>query len=124
MYSVTIIDSFSAAHNLRYYEGKCENLHGHNWRVEVTVSADELDPPGMVIDFKILKKMVSDVLAEIDHCYLNELAYFDTINPTSENIARFIYSKISEQLTHERLKVEKVNVWETPTSCATYWRDR
>lgn len=123
MYLVTISDSFSAAHNLKDYEGKCENLHGHNWQVEVSLSAKRLNRQGMVIDFKVLKDMLAEVLARIDHQYLNQLPYFDKVNPTSENIAKFIHSIISKQFSRKQLKIEKVCVWETPTSCATYQAD-
>jgi len=124
MYSVSITDSFSAAHNLRGYEGKCENLHGHNWKIEVVISSEKLDKLGMVIDFKVLKKILGEIFSEIDHQYLNDISYFKEVNPTSENIACFIHSGISKRLTGEQLKVEKVCVWETATSYATYRETR
>ena len=123
MYKITITDYVSGAHNLRGYEGECENLHGHNWKVEVTVASKELDSIGMVVDFKDLKKIVSGILEELDHNYLNETSYFKEVNPTSENIAKFVYSQVQEKLTPKQLKVDVVRIWETATSCAAYKED-
>ena len=123
MYKVTITDYFSGAHNLREYKGKCENLHGHNWKVEVTVTSKELDNIGMVMDFKDLKKIVSGILSVLDHHYLNEISYFKQVNPTSENIAKFVYSRVQEELTPKQLKVDTVRIWETAASSAAYWED-
>jgi len=116
MYEVKVIDQFSAAHKLREYEGKCENLHGHNWKVEVCVRGEKLDKIGMVIDFKELKAVLGKVLGELDHCYLNDLSYFKKVNPTSENIAKFIF----DNLKLAKLSASSVSVWESSNSCATY----
>ena len=123
MYKVTITDYFSGAHNLREYKGKCENLHGHNWKVEVTVTSKKLDNIGMVMDFKDLKKIVSNILSVLDHHYLNEISYFKQVNPTSENIAKFVYSQVQGKLTPKQLKVDTVRIWETAGSAAAYRED-
>ena len=116
MYSLRVEGSFSSAHNLRGYKGKCEELHGHNWRVEVVVKSQELDKIGLVIDFKELKKKLKSVLEEMDHKYLNKFGYFKKANPTSENIAKYIYKKLSLKLP----LLSSVTVWENPTASATY----
>jgi 6-pyruvoyltetrahydropterin/6-carboxytetrahydropterin synthase len=116
MYSVKVEANFSSAHNLRGYRGKCEELHGHNWRVEVVSSCSQLDKAGMVLDFKCLKMRLNRVLELLDHNYLNKVPYFKKVNPTSENIAKYIFDKLKEQ----RLKVKSVTVWENSSSCATY----
>jgi 6-pyruvoyltetrahydropterin/6-carboxytetrahydropterin synthase len=120
MYKIKINSNFSAAHFLRGYEGKCENLHGHNWKVEVLVSSKVLNSCGMVMDFSELKKITFCILEELDHKYLNELPYFTDTNPSSENIAGYIFSKLKEKLENKDCKLEEVNVWETDTSCASY----
>ena len=116
MYSIKVEASFSSAHNLRGYKGKCESLHGHNWRVEVVAAKNELDKIGMVLDFKYLKGKLNVILEKMDHKYLNRLPYFKKVNPTSENIAKYIYSLLSSQVTNLR----SVTVWENNASCATY----
>jgi 6-pyruvoyltetrahydropterin/6-carboxytetrahydropterin synthase len=115
MYEAKVALSFSGAHSLRHYEGKCEELHGHNWKVEVTVTREKLDRLGMVIDFKRLKKKLNSVLDILDHKHLNDLPYFKKVNPTSENIAKFIHDKLN-------LKSAKVTVWETDNSTASYYK--
>lgn len=116
MYSLKVQGTFSAAHNLRGYKGKCEDLHGHNWMVEIVVKSAKLDDIGMVLDFKYLKKKLNAVLEQMDHKYLNKLVYFKKINPTSENIARYIYNKLKPQI----LLLDCITVWENSTSSATY----
>jgi 6-pyruvoyltetrahydropterin/6-carboxytetrahydropterin synthase len=118
MYRIKVQSRFSSAHNLREYKGKCEELHGHNWHVEAMASSEDLDKAGMVLDFKELKHALNEVLAELDHKYLNEIDYFKEVNPTSENIARYIYDNISRK--RPDLKIKEVTVWETDTSSATY----
>lgn len=120
MYSVTIRSEFNSAHKLRNYKGKCESLHGHNWAVDVVVCAQKLSMQGMVVDFTVLKKEVSKFLEQLDHKYLNELKPFKKINPTSENIARFIYNEVKAVCKKYKVKPVRVVVWETPTSCAAY----
>ncbi len=116
MYEIKIIDEFSGAHNLRNYKGKCEALHGHNWKVEVMLESGTLDSQGMVMDFKKLKDKLKNILLHLDHKYLNDIAYFKKKNPTSENVAHFIHKKLSQILN----KKIKVSVWETRTSCASF----
>lgn len=119
MYKISISSDFSSAHTLRGYKGKCENLHGHNWKVEVSVYSNKLDKLGMVMDFKDLKKTTYAILDELDHKNLNDLPYFKKVNPTSENIAKYIYDKISFQLSAFGHQL-KITVWESDTSRATY----
>ena len=117
MFSIKVEGNFSSAHNLRGYKGKCETLHGHNWKVGVEVEAGVLDKLGMVVDFTIVKKKLHKVLDKLDHKYLNHIAYFKKVNPTSENIAKYIYG----QLAAERLNVKSVTVWESEKSSAAYY---
>ncbi len=121
MYEVMIEEEFSAAHALRGYRGKCENLHGHNWKVEVYVRGDQLDEIGMLVDFTHLKKVTRDVMGLLDHQNLNELRPFDVeLNPSSEHLAGFILDKIANHIDNGRVRVYKVRVWETPSTSATY----
>jgi len=121
MYEVMIQEEFSAAHALRGYRGKCENLHGHNWKVEVYVRGAQLDEIGMLVDFKDLKEATRGVMTYLDHLNLNELKPFDNeLNPSSEHLAGFIFHKVAERINSDRVKVHKVRVWETPSTCATY----
>jgi 6-pyruvoyltetrahydropterin/6-carboxytetrahydropterin synthase len=90
MYSIRVDGHFSSAHNLRGYKGKCEELHGHNWRVEVVAASDKLDKLGVVMDFTVIKTHLHEVIEKLDHKYLNEIPYFLKFNPTSENIAKYI----------------------------------
>lgn len=120
MYEANVVSSFSGAHFLKGYDGQCENLHGHNWKVEALVEAKKLDKTGLSIDFKKLKAYLSSVLKELDHACLNELTYFNQINPSAENIAQFIYKKLAKMVNNQTCRLKKVLVWETETSCATY----
>jgi 6-pyruvoyltetrahydropterin/6-carboxytetrahydropterin synthase len=123
MYSLKIITSFAAAHNLMNYDGDCENLHGHNWKVEVTVTAHELDKSGLGIDFKILKAQTKQLLATLDHKYLNDLGPFVDKSPSSENIARHLFEELETMLNNDNVTVACVNVWESENACASYCRD-
>ena len=120
MYELKIVTDFSAAHNLRNFRGKCEALHGHNWKVEVVVSGTGLDDSGVVLDFAEVKAATRDVMSEIDHCYLNELPFFTRHNPSSENIARFIFERLQDKLNNDRVRVSRVSAWESQDACATY----
>lgn len=120
MYTVTVRAEFSAAHRLRDYGGKCETLHGHNWGVEMTAGARQLPASGMVIDFSKLKAGLAGFLEKLDHKFINELEPFTKINPTSENIARFVYQGMEEFCRREKVELIRVTVWETATSSATY----
>jgi 6-pyruvoyltetrahydropterin/6-carboxytetrahydropterin synthase len=122
MYELTVIASFSSAHNLKRYKGACENLHGHNWRVEVSVSAPDAGPDGMVIDFKRLKAHVNKVIGALDHRYLNEVPPFDEEDATAELIARHIFHELAKRLNKRRgARVSRVRVWESETSGAAYY---
>ncbi len=121
MYYLTIEDSFASAHQLRGYQGKCENLHGHNWKVILTVKGETLDDTGLLLDFHLLKKRLKEVLELVDHRNINEIAPFDEINPSSENLARYIFNKMKENLKNEeRVSVDELTVWESATSRCTY----
>jgi 6-pyruvoyltetrahydropterin/6-carboxytetrahydropterin synthase len=121
MFELKIVTQFAAAHRLRNFKGKCEQLHGHNWSVEVYVRADRLDETGLVKDFGEIKAVTHEVLNGLDHQYLNELAPFLQDNPSSEHIARYLFNKLEGRLNDDRVRVSRVSVWESDTSCATYW---
>jgi len=124
MYEVMVEGSFSAAHNLRGYRKKCEKLHGHNWKVRVGVRGGELDRCGMLIDFREVKDYLERIMEKLDHKYLNEISHFKVINPTSENIARFIYNELKSRLKSSHYRVNKVTVWESDATSATYFQDK
>ena len=121
MFHIFIKSHFSAGHHLRDYPGNCERPHGHNWKVEVTVKADSLDNLGMGIDFKILKAEVNKVLDTLDHHDLNGLASFQSVNPSSENIAVYIFNTLQNELSTDRYGVHSVTVRETDNSGVTYF---
>jgi 6-pyruvoyltetrahydropterin/6-carboxytetrahydropterin synthase len=123
MYHLTVHTHFAAAHNLLNYQGDCENLHGHNWKVEVTVGARQLDHSGLGIDFKILKRETKEILGQLDHTYLNQLPDFQGVSPSSENIARYLFEKLTAVLNDGNVRVEKVNVWESDFACASFTED-
>ena len=118
MFKAKVIDTFSAAHRLYEYQGDCERLHGHNYRVEAVVQSETLDSIGIVMDFRELKQLLKEVVAELDHQYLNDLAPFRKDNPSAENIARYIFTSLSP-LIREPVKLSEVIVWENDTSCIT-----
>ena len=120
MYHLTIQTHFAAAHNLLNYQGDCENLHGHNWKVEVTVATDQLDKAGLGIDFKILKKHTKEIMNYLDHKYLNDLDAFKGISPSSEHIAKFIFDRLLDSLSGFDVSVEKITVWESDNAYASY----
>jgi 6-pyruvoyltetrahydropterin/6-carboxytetrahydropterin synthase len=122
MYEVSVDETFAAAHNLRGYKGKCENLHGHNYKVRVTLSGKEVDSVGLLYDFVHLKQVIQSVIRSLDHKYLNELPPFDVLNPSAENIARYIYDQAAKQL-HQApngAEVSSITVWESDVTSATY----
>jgi 6-pyruvoyltetrahydropterin/6-carboxytetrahydropterin synthase len=121
MYEIKIISQFAAAHRLNNFQGKCESLHGHNWKVEVFLEGDSLDATGLLMDFGELKARTKALLDEIDHQYLNELPPFKDQNPSSENLARYLFTRLSAGLNREGLRVSRVSVWESDTSCASYF---
>jgi 6-pyruvoyltetrahydropterin/6-carboxytetrahydropterin synthase len=121
MFDIFIDTHFAGAHHLRDYPGDCEKPHGHNWKVKVTVRASELDQYGMGIDFKILKKIVKEVIDKLDHKDLNTLPYFQDRNPSSEHIATFLFDEVSSLLSDDRHSLYSVRVLETDTQGLTYY---
>jgi 6-pyruvoyltetrahydropterin/6-carboxytetrahydropterin synthase len=121
MYEVTIIKSFSAAHLLAEIGGKCEDLHGHNFKVEVTVSAEELNSNGLLIDFRFLKKVLGEILEEIDHKYLNTLTSFAGKNPSAENVAKYVCEKMETQVKKAGVNMVRVKIWESENAAITYF---
>jgi 6-pyruvoyltetrahydropterin/6-carboxytetrahydropterin synthase len=122
MYEVFVDETFAAAHNLRNYQGKCENLHGHNYKVRVTLAGAELDATGPLCDFVYLKGVIQGVIKSLDHRYLNELKPFDVRNPSAENVAKYIYDQVAKQLAlgSPGASLSSITVWETEGSAATY----
>jgi 6-pyruvoyltetrahydropterin/6-carboxytetrahydropterin synthase len=118
MYELTVEAQFDSAHCLRGYEGPCENLHGHTYRVMIAYQGSELDHLGTLVDFKRLKKELGEVVASLDHQYLNDLPQFREQNPTAENLARFVFEEMRKRLGGG---IKRSTVWETPTSAASYW---
>ncbi|MEJ2361854.1 MAG: 6-carboxytetrahydropterin synthase QueD [Gammaproteobacteria bacterium] len=119
-YKMKIVTDFAAAHLLRGYAGPCSRLHGHNWKVEVEVTATHLDDIGMGLDFSDIKAATKEIIDQMDHRHLNELPPFDTINPTAENISAHIYGRLVEKLNNERVSVHTVTLWETERACVSY----
>ena len=119
MYELTVKSHFDAAHALRGYPGECRRLHGHTWDIEVTVGAAELDEIGIVYDFKLLKADLTGVLEEYDHAYLNDVAPFDELSPTAENLARVIFERLAETVD-PRVSIVEVVVWESPVARLSY----
>jgi len=121
MFEVTIEETFAAGHALRNYRGKCENVHGHNYRCQVTLEGAELDSIGLLVDFVELKKVVHGVLDRMDHQWLNEFPPFDVLNPSAENMAKYIYDEVSAGLkSRDGVRVGAIRLWETDTASATY----
>ncbi|MFC1624264.1 6-carboxytetrahydropterin synthase QueD [Candidatus Omnitrophota bacterium] len=121
MYEILIRSDFSGAHNLKGYRGKCEGLHGHNWKIEARFKKDSLDKIGMAVDFKVLKSKLKTVLSKLDHVYLNKLSAFKRKNPSAENIAKYIFEGLKCSVRQKGLFVKSVSVWESEGSCATYY---
>lgn len=121
MYELKVIGEFSSAHMLRNYKGKCENIHGHNWKVEIFVTGEFLDRIGLLIDFNIIKRKLNSVLKLLDHKNLNMIPFFRDKNPSSENIAFFIFKKMEQLLRNYPVKVSKVTVWENERQSASYY---
>ena len=119
MYVLSVESRFAAAHLLRDFPGKCSEIHGHTWKVKVEVKCSRLDDVGIVIDFEELKEIVNEIIERLDHKYLNEVEYFTFTNPTSENIARYIYIEVSQDLP-QYISMKSVQVWESDTTSVTY----
>jgi 6-pyruvoyltetrahydropterin/6-carboxytetrahydropterin synthase len=120
MYELRITSQFAAAHQLGDLAGGCENLHGHNWKVDVYVMGENLGKDGVLIDFRLVKETTRRVLDELDHRFLNETDPFRTLSPSSENIARYVYEALSRELNNPGIKVSRITAWESDSSCATY----
>ena len=123
MYRVSIERHFDAAHYLREYEGKCENLHGHRYKVVANLKTDILDEIGLAFDFIVLKKSIDEILERFDHTCLNDINPFTSINPSSENIASTIYSELKQRLDGQTAEIESIEVWESPDAWVTYFPD-
>ena len=124
MYEVTVEADFSSGHYLRNYKGKCENPHGHNYKVRVTLAGTELDGAGLLLDFKLLKQVLRPVIERIDHQMLNDLEPFTELNPSAENLAKYFFDETNLHLsdvTAGRVRVKDCTIWETDTTTATYY---
>ncbi|MFO7496700.1 MAG: 6-carboxytetrahydropterin synthase QueD [Desulfobacterales bacterium] len=122
MYELRVVTHFAAAHQLKMVGEKCENLHGHNWKIEVYVTGERLNAAGVLMDFGVLKDHVRGLMHEIDHKFLNELTDFkDGCPPSSENIARFVAERLQQRLTVPGVRVARVTAWESENACATYF---
>ncbi len=120
MYEISVESTISASHHLRGYQGKCEKVHGHNWRVEACVSSELLDETGLVMDFGDLRRALNQSLEDFDHADLNAQPVFADCNPSSENMARIVFERLARIVDNESLKLTRVRVWETEGSCASY----
>ncbi len=120
-YEIKIITGFAAAHNLRNFKGKCERLHGHNWKVEVVLRGHQLDESDLLVDFAEVKRETNRILDELDHNYLNDIPFFRENNPSSENIARYIFEKLASCFEGRGVTIYSVSAWESDNACATYY---
>ena len=123
MYELTIETTFAAAHQLRGYKGACERMHGHNWKVQIHVGAERLNEIDIAIDFHDLKAMTNEVISQIDHTHLNEIFPFTEKNPSSENIAKWIYDSLKKKINDGNVMLSAVTVWESETASCTYYED-
>ena len=122
-YTLKVILDFASAHSLRNYPGNCSRMHGHNWKLETEVTANQLDEVGMALDFKVVKQAAREVADRLDHYYLNDIPPFDKINPTAENIAAYFYQELSKILNDDRVRVSATTIWETERACVRYSED-
>ncbi len=120
MYELKVVTKFAAAHQLTMVGSKCENMHGHNWKIEVYVKGEKTDEAGILVDFGIIKKQVRDIMSMLDHKYLNELEYFRQSQPSSENIAHFIATELQKKIDTPTVSVSRVTAWESDDAGATY----
>jgi 6-pyruvoyltetrahydropterin/6-carboxytetrahydropterin synthase len=123
IYELYIETHFSAAHALKGYQGDCARLHGHNWIIRVYVRCRKLDDIGIGIDFRVVKDHVKDVLRELDHAHINDLPHFKEVNPTSENIATYLYGELGKRINTGSIEVSKIKVSETPNAGVFYWEE-
>lgn len=126
MFQVSVEETFSAGHALRGYKGKCENVHGHNYRIQITLEGPELDNIGLLVDFTHIKKVTRELIARLDHQFINDLEPFTTVNPSAENMAKYFFEELSQQLKGipPGAMVKDVVIWETDTARARYWAGR
>ena len=122
MFTLSVKDSFAAAHRLVGYKGKCEELHGHNFTVEVSIAGDDLQDDGMLLDFTILRGHLHEVLDVLDHKYINDIPFFSGRASSAENIALYVFSEMEGRVGNNRVSVKKVTVWESDRACASYER--
>jgi 6-pyruvoyltetrahydropterin/6-carboxytetrahydropterin synthase len=120
MFELKVLNHFSAAHQLKLVAAKCENLHGHNWKIEVRVTGEKLNDAGVIMDFGQIKKYVSEIMTSLDHKFLNELEWFKGANPSSEIIAMKIAHELQEMIEDPSVRVSSVTAWESDDACATY----
>lgn len=120
-FKVSVTQEFAAAHWLDNYPGQCSRIHGHTWKVELEISGNHLDDIGMLVDFRDMKDILSSILKQFDHTLINELAPFDKVNPTAENLARYIYNEAKAMIKMHQ--IEQVKVWESPVAWASYGED-
>jgi 6-pyruvoyltetrahydropterin/6-carboxytetrahydropterin synthase len=120
MYELKVVTRFAAAHQLTMVGTKCENLHGHNWKVEVYVTGEKLDPAGVLVDFGVIKKHVSEIMQMLDHKFLNDLPHFRDQQPSSENIAYLVAAELQKRIENSALSVSRVTAWESDNAAATY----
>jgi 6-pyruvoyltetrahydropterin/6-carboxytetrahydropterin synthase len=120
MYELKTVTHFAAAHHLTMVGAKCENMHGHNWKIEVYVSGEKTDAAGILVDFGVIKKHVREIMSMLDHKYLNELDYFQHSQPSSENIAYFVATELQKRVDNQAVSVSRVTAWESEDACATY----
>ncbi|KAF0144965.1 MAG: 6-pyruvoyl tetrahydrobiopterin synthase [Nitrospirae bacterium] len=123
MFELMVETTFAAAHQLRGYKGKCEQMHGHNWKVQVHVVAERLNDIDIAMDFHDLKNILNEVIEPLDHSFLNDIFPFTEKNPSSENMAKWIYDSLSKKLSDEQAQVSAVTVWESDSASATYYED-
>ncbi len=120
MYEISVDYTFAAGHALRNYKGKCENVHGHNYKLRITVEGAQLNSTGLLIDFIDVRAAIKQLADRLDHQFLNDLPPFDKLNPSAENIARYFSDSLEPQIKDQGLRVQSVTVWETDTTSATY----
>jgi 6-pyruvoyltetrahydropterin/6-carboxytetrahydropterin synthase len=121
MFEISVEQTFAAGHALRDYKGKCENVHGHNYRVRVTIEGEQLDSTGLLVDFLDVKRLMGGAIEYLDHRFINDLEPFDKINPSAENIAKYFYDRLQAGLKNELpVRISEIRVWETDTSSAVY----
>lgn len=120
MYTLMVETKFASAHQLRGYRGKCENIHGHSWKVQVFVTAEKLNKIDLAVDFTDLRRIANEIIEPLDHACLNDIPPFTVINPSSENLAKWVFDSLREKVADYQVKVQAVTVWESDSASATY----